>query len=201
MKKYLACGAACAALLGTTAVHAAAFPGIGSNTAGPALIITLNPNGTATIAAGPSSGPYDNSEDTYIGVVNNSGHTVSSINIHSSQDIFGFDGDGIDASQFLDIAHNAQDSTGYGGPNGFFTNITSVGGVNSGTVNWIGGIANGGQDFFSLEEPLSAADFQGATGGIKVGGVPEPATWAMMLVGFFGLGGMMRAKRRAAALA
>jgi hypothetical protein len=27
------------------------------------------------------------------------------------------------------------------------------------------------------------------------GGVPEPATWAMMLMGFFGLGAAVRAKK------
>jgi hypothetical protein len=33
------------------------------------------------------------------------------------------------------------------------------------------------------------------------GGIPEPATWAMMLVGLFGLGSMLRRKSREAALA
>lgn len=32
-------------------------------------------------------------------------------------------------------------------------------------------------------------------------GVPEPATWAMMLVGLFGLGALLRAQRRSGALA
>jgi hypothetical protein len=190
--------------MGGVAAHAATFPNIGNNTNGPALIITLNANNTATIAAGGSTGPYDGVEDTYIGVVNNSGHTVNSINISSNQDIFGFDGDGIDGSNYLNISPNANDSTGYGGPNGFFTNITSTfvpSFSESGTVNWIGGIANGGQDIFSLEEPLTAADFQGSNGGVTVGGVPEPASWAMMLVGFFGVGGLIRSRRRTMAVA
>lgn len=35
----------------------------------------------------------------------------------------------------------------------------------------------------------------------SAGGVPEPATWAMMLVGFGGLGAMMRSRRQAAVAA
>jgi hypothetical protein len=31
---------------------------------------------------------------------------------------------------------------------------------------------------------------------IDVGAIPEPATWAMMLAGFFGMGGMLRTQRR-----
>jgi hypothetical protein len=31
--------------------------------------------------------------------------------------------------------------------------------------------------------------------------VPEPATWAMMLIGFFGLGAALRRRRAAGALA
>ena len=34
-------------------------------------------------------------------------------------------------------------------------------------------------------------------GGASVGGVPEPGAWAMMLLGFLGLGGAIRAHRRA----
>ena len=37
--------------------------------------------------------------------------------------------------------------------------------------------------------------------GIALGAVPEPATWAMMLTGFFGLGAVLRRSRRQLALA
>ena len=33
--------------------------------------------------------------------------------------------------------------------------------------------------------------------GLTTGGVPEPATWAMMMLGVFGLGAMLRARRKA----
>ena len=55
----------------------------------------------------------------------------------------------------------------------------------------------------------AVADINAALGGnFALGGtleagvaVPEPATWAMMLLGFFGLGGALRARKAAAALA
>jgi hypothetical protein len=37
--------------------------------------------------------------------------------------------------------------------------------------------------------------------GVGAGGVPEPASWAMMLIGFGGLGGALRSRRRAASAA
>lgn len=55
----------------------------------------------------------------------------------------------------------------------------------------------------------AVADINAAVGGnFAFGGtlspgvaVPEPATWAMMLLGFFGLGGALRARKAAGALA
>ena len=35
----------------------------------------------------------------------------------------------------------------------------------------------------------------GVSDVLKTGGVPEPATWAMMLMGFFGLGSVVRRRR------
>ncbi len=38
-------------------------------------------------------------------------------------------------------------------------------------------------------------------GNVSISAVPEPATWAMMLIGFFGLGSLIRSRRHAVAIA
>jgi hypothetical protein len=44
-----------------------------------------------------------------------------------------------------------------------------------------------------------AENLNGAFSAKLVGAVPEPATWAMMLLGFFGIGGLMRSSARGVA--
>jgi len=146
------------------------------------LVITFNPNGSVT-TSGPG-GNYDFSEDALVGVVNNSGHVINSFAISGSF-IFGFDGDGI--NRYLGIPNNAMDTTGnYGGPQAWF-NITDV---NSGIVNFIGGIANGATAFFSLEESINIDEPP------VIGGVPEPATLALFGFGLAGLATRFRRKKQ-----
>jgi hypothetical protein len=169
-----------AALMSVSAARAATFAGFGDDSSGPGFIITAQPGSVFSIT-NTGAGPYDGSDDTYIGVINNSGTALSSINLSSTFDIMNFDGDGIDT---YGAASNAQDGSGYGGPNAYFTNVNSS--FTAGTVNFITAIPDGGQDFFSLEDSLS-----GASGGLTVtGGVPEPSTWAMMILGLLMVGVM-----------
>jgi len=68
------------------------------------------------------------------------------------------------------------------------------------TVNNI--VANGSGYYFAAD----VADSNGSTGnvgatGFKTPGVPEPASWALMLMGFGGLGAALRAQRRRLATA
>ncbi|HEX5262002.1 MAG TPA: PEPxxWA-CTERM sorting domain-containing protein, partial [Phenylobacterium sp.] len=73
---------------------------------------------------------------------------------------------------------------------------------------------NGGATFSSVLFNTFAADHTtpenvdslrqveiSTTGGgvVRGGGVPEPASWALMILGFFGMGGLLRTRRRLAA--
>ncbi len=192
--KWLASAApVCAALLyGVGTANAAVCPGpsycqgFGNDTNGATLVITVTNSG-ATIGAGPSSqGPYDGSEDTYIGVQNNSTHTITSLNI-SGPGIFGLDGDGIDTYGAMKVVGNP-DTTGYGGPIGFF----NIANANSGVLNFFGGLAAGGNTFFSLEEPLTSTSFSVST-------VPAPivgAGWPGIVAAFGGAFAWWRRRRQ-----
>jgi hypothetical protein len=185
--------------IASPALAAITWPGYGNDTLGPTTIITINSNLTVTVGAGPSSqGPYDGSEDTYIGVVNNSSQTVNSLGLSAphANDIFGFDGDGIDT---FGAPSNSSDTSdgGYGGPQGYFTNIVLGTPNDTGTVNFVGGIAAGGYTYFSLEGNLTSSSFSGGT--VTTSSVPEPASlvaWSML--GALGLAWQWRRSRKAA---
>src|SRR5579862_2381433 len=76
-------------------------PAVGADTTC-GVIITVNqtgnapcpPQGCASITF-TGQGPFDQIEDTMVGVVNNSNLPISSLILKSSTDAFGFDGDGI----------------------------------------------------------------------------------------------------------
>jgi PEP-CTERM motif len=197
MRSILFAGVAVGAISLGGAASAATFPAFGTNTLGPEFLITFAANGSVSTALNPvymghDPGPYDGADDTYIGVINNSSSPISSIALSSSTlDIAGFDGDGIDT---YGATGNSHDSTGYGGPNAFYTNIANN--FMSVTVNFITPIATGGgSSYFSLEEAVTLNSI--------VVGAPEPSTWAMMLLGFAGLGfaALRRNRKTGSALA
>ena len=174
-------------LAGPCALHAASLcPSLGDATAGCDLIITVTDSGT-TVTPGPSyllsNGTYDGSDDTLVGIMNSSSKALSSINLSSTTDIFGFDGDGIDT---FGAASNASDTSGYGGPNSYFTMINSS--FTAGTVNFLVPLAaNRGSTFFSLEEALQPTQ---VTVGPTV--TPEPNSLVLLGTGIIGLAGAYR---------
>ena len=184
----LAAFLAAASLTSVVASAAPLCPAAGSAVAGCNSVLTLLPGGNFTIAAGAATTPFDGNDDNLIGVINNSGVTVNSVTLSGHGNgggLFAFDGDGINA--ILGVAANAQDTSNgrYGGPLAFFTNIHSTGGftADTGTVNFIGGLANGATTYFSLE-----SDF--ATTVITT--TPEPGTLMLLGTGALGLAGAVR---------
>ncbi len=132
-------------------------PAVGDDT-GCGFQITLNANGTATVSQDMTQGPYDGNDDTLIGIVNNTSVPIPSVNLTSSTDIFGFDGDGICTFHFTGDGYCANaGSPGYQGPDNSYSNIS--GDKKSGTVDFTTPLAPGASTYFSLESDLSGADF------------------------------------------
>jgi hypothetical protein len=149
------------------------------------IVLTIGPGGTLTTSAGASvSSTYDGADDVLIGVINNSGVSVSSLYLSAPGiDIFGFDGDGIDT---YGAPTDPSDTSGYGGPDSYFSNISS--GYDSGTVNFSTALGpNGGFTYFSLEDAITYNQLSGGTSS-----TPEPSTLLMLGTGAAGIIGSFR---------
>ena len=139
-------------------------PSIGSGS-GCAYVLTVNPSGSVTIAAGASPQPYDGGgrgegDDVVVGVVNDSNAVVSSIALTGTSNVFGFDGDGMCTYTFtspVSSSYSAKNgpnggpsytttrgkTTGtnpydYEGPDNTFTNVSTSGKTagDSGTISF-----------------------------------------------------------------
>jgi hypothetical protein len=166
------------------------------NNTGCNVLITFGAGGSITTTFPNAAPSYDSGgDDNLIGILNNSGATITSITLTSAtDDIFGFDGDGICG----DVNGNQTttspgytfvgggnpciqsfDPSGYGGPYTLAT-ATNVNDM-TGTISFgYGGIVNGASSFFSLEGPVDL--------NLQVGpGVPEPATFSLMGLAMCGL--------------
>ena len=146
-------------------------PAIGLDTSCGVLVQVTD--GVTNIYNDPSQGPYDGSDDTLIGVVNNSSKAVSSLQLSSNTDLFGFDGDGL-CTVSPSPAGCPFGPTGYEGPGTAFSGVTPD--ASGGTVSFTTPLAPGATAYFSLEEALTAtAVYSGGPSLSEQGGGPNPS--------------------------
>src|ERR1700722_9930173 len=158
------------------------------------ILFVFGPNGQVSTYSNSLVGPYDDVEDTQIGVLNESGSTLTSIKLKAtSGDPFGFDADGISApysngatAEGAGAPSNNKDSSDglYGGPITYFTlnapgatgNFSTSSALTA-FANFKGGLANGSSTYFSLEGDPSDLGNLGSSMT-----TPEPAS--LTLLGF-----------------
>ncbi len=151
-----------------------------------AILIVIEPDGSLTILSDPSQKPFDGSEDTLLGVQNNSGIVVPSIAVGSStQAVFAFEApageDGLCHYTFVGNGYckaTPKPPTGYEGPDSSFSGISAN--KRDGTVNFTdagGGLAPGASTFFSLENAITASKLgTGATTSLVFAGTSARAS-------------------------
>jgi hypothetical protein len=151
-------------------------PGIGDSPSCEILLV-VNPDNSVSVVGDPSVGPFDGSDDTLVGIVNESSAAVKAVTVSGpGSDLSGFDGDGIcsgDYGTWNGSAGCPYGPTGYEGPGTSF--VTSPSLPDSAEVDFTGGLAPGGSAYFSLEGALVAAQLtahKGALGFTVNGSIP-----------------------------
>jgi PKD repeat protein len=117
-------------------------------------VLDITNNGV-TVVEDPSQGPYDGSDDTLVGVINESSTPVTSLTLNSNTPIFEFDGDGICSGFYGTIPGCPFGPTGYEGPGAQYVDISPD--FTSGAVEFSTGLPPGATGYFSLEAPLTAS--------------------------------------------
>jgi len=164
-------------------------PAVGNATSC-AVLLVFQSDGTVSILSDPNSGnPYDGSDDTEIGVLNNSGVTIPNVTLTGNTDIFGFDGDGICSGEFPGTPAGCPfDTTGYAGPGVTYSGINAA--ATAGVVNFAKsctgntnssctstpGLVTGDTAFFALEENLTGASIVIPKASPVISTTPSPST-------------------------
>ncbi len=159
-----------------------------------AILYQFLPGGVIASFGNPAINPYDGFDDSLVGVVNNSGSTQTSLTLSGvglgGQPIFALDGDGICSfAPFNGSSYcNSLSGGSYLGPSTSFSGISAD--KKTGTINFLGGLLDGGTAFFSLEDQLDPH-------APPLAGTPEPTTLVVFGTLLAGLGAAVRRRTRA----
>jgi hypothetical protein len=164
----LAAGGSLAAAPAALAASFTECPAIGASP-GCEILLTVNANGTVSVQGDSSAGTFDGSDDTLIGIINNSATAVKAVTVSGpGSDLSGFDGDGIcsgDYGSWNGSAGCPYGPTGYEGPGTSFVTDPSL--PDSAEVDFTGGLAPSGKAYFSLEGALTSAELTAREGGLS----------------------------------
>ncbi len=162
----------------TPAVPPTPCPAIGASP-GCEILLVVNSDNTVSVLGDPTIGPYDGSDDTLVGIVNNSTRPVNAVTVSGpGSGLSLFDGDGICSGQFGTWDGSAScpyGPSGYEGPGTSFVTDSSL--PDSAEVDFTGGLAPNASAYFSLEGALTSATLSAREGHLTcdfVGGDTNP---------------------------
>src|SRR5690349_14023202 len=130
------------------------------------ILIVVNPDRSVSVQGDPAVGTYDGSDDTLVGVINNSSSAVPAITVTGpGTGLAGLDGDGLCT---FGVAGCPFGPTGYEGPG--TTIVTDATLPDSAEIDFAGGgLKAGGTAYFSLEGALTSASVTARQGTLRAG--------------------------------
>lgn len=172
-------------------------PAVGA-AAGCAVLYTFNANGSVTTSVDNTISSTDGVEDTLAGVLNLSGHAINFITLSgvgvNGIPLFSFDSDGGSSIPNPGTGPGATYFGQYFDANNVLLGTTIFSAISpdqkTGTIDFAG-LTDGGRAWFVLEDQIS---FKAPP---VVGGVPEPASLALLGIGLAGLGATRHRKQQA----
>lgn len=142
-------------------------PAIGSSPSCEILLV-VNANNTVSVLGDSAVGTFDGSDDTLVGIINNSTAAVKAVTVTGpGSDLSGFDQDGICSGNYGTWTGSTgcpYGPTGYEGPGTSFVTDPSL--PDSAEVDFAGGLAPGKTAYFSLEGALTQAELTAREGGL-----------------------------------
>jgi hypothetical protein len=130
------------------------------------ILLVVNSDNTVSVYKNSSVGPFDGSDDTLVGIVNDSASAVDAVTVSGpGSGLAGFDGDGIcsgDYGTWDGSSGCPYGPTGYEGPGTSFMTEPSL--PDSAEVDFTDGLAAGKSAYFSLEGALASAQLSAREG-------------------------------------